>query len=179
MGEGATLMDYATVYSRMHEAAPKDWAGYTCCAHVDMIASLVKKHATRTMLDYGCGKGYQYLGRRIHEQWGGILPTCYDVGVRQLNAKPTGTFDGVICCDVLEHIEEHDVDAILADIFGYAKRFVFLSIACVPAKIRAPLPDGRNVHVTVKPPDWWRDKIEKANVNRVDVGVSFDTKVRA
>lgn len=178
MGEGSAL-NYGEVYSRMHEATPKDWAGYTCCGHVDKIAPLVKKHAARTMLDYGCGKGYQYLGRRIHEQWGGILPTCYDPGVRQLNAKPEGTFDGVMCCDVLEHIEERDVDGILADIFGYADKFVFLSIACVPAKVRALLPDGRNVHVTVKPPEWWLEKIAKANKKNVDVGTSFDTKERA
>jgi len=116
------------------------------------------------ILDYGCGKGYQYLARRVHETWGGVLPHCYDVGIKQFSRRPEGVFEGIICTDMMEHIDEPDVDSVLADVFGFAAvdrpAFAFLAISCAPSKKR-DLPDGRNVHLTVQPPAWWAEKIAR------------------
>lgn len=154
-------MDYGAVYSQFHENS-KLFPGYTIRRRVPDIARLVAEHKPTRMLDYGSGKGYQYLKYRVQDQWGGMLPHCYDVGVRQLAERPTGTFDGIICTDVMEHIEPADVDAVLADIFSFAgaKCFALLAISCIPSKSRA-LPDGRNVHLTLQPPDWWKAKLAK------------------
>jgi hypothetical protein len=46
------------------------------------------------LLDYGSGKGYQYLARRYHERWGGLLPHCYDIGVQQLSPSPRASSAG-------------------------------------------------------------------------------------
>ncbi len=129
-------------------------------ANSDEVVDLVElMHPTR-MLDYGCGKGYHYLRDRIHERWGGLLPHCYDPGVSHLSRKPDGKFGGIICAGVMEHIDEDDVDSVLTDIFSYADAwaFVFLFISCKPAKSKR-LPDGRNVHLTVQPPEWWEAKL--------------------
>src|SRR5690348_1646525 len=114
--------DYAKLYTELHRNE-KAFAGYSLKSYVDDIALLVERHNPKSLLDYGSGKGYQYLQKRMHERWGGLLPYCYDVGVRQLSEKPQGLFDGVICTDVMEHIAEEDVDAVLDDIFGYAESF--------------------------------------------------------
>ncbi len=117
------------------------------------------------IVTHNCGKGMQYLSKRAHEAWGGILPVCYDVGVPLLSARPQGQFDGVVCTDVMEHIETADVPAVLEDLFSFVathpsgpKAFAFFSICCKPAKHKT-LPDGRNVHLTVKPPGWWNTKL--------------------
>lgn len=151
-------MNYGEVYSRLHQNA-KHFHGMSIRPHVEAIAALVAQTQATTLLDFGCGKGFQYLGARLHERWGGILPHCYDVGVAPLSSRPTGrTFDGVICTDVLEHIEEADLENVLSEICGYATRFVFLAICCRPSKHKS-LPDGRNLHVTLRAPEWWREKL--------------------
>lgn len=157
--------DYAKLYAPFHENQ-KLFPGYTVERYVDTISALVERHSPESMLDYGCGKGYQYLGHRVHEKWGGMLPYCYDIGVRQLNARPNRKHDAVICTDVMEHIATPDIPEILKDIVSLCdigpRAFVFLGISCAPSKNKA-FPDGRNVHLTVQLPEWW-DEIIRKNV---------------
>jgi len=168
-------MDYAKTYGAMHDKNAKHFSGYSIKPYVQEIAGLVWDRLPHRMLDYGSGKGYQYLALRVHDHWGGILPICYDPGVVQLRIKPEGKFGGIICTDVMEHIEEADVDKVLDDIFSYADDhgFVFLAIACRPAK-RKRLPDGRNVHVTIKPPAWWDAKLAKYQRDGLTIRVVYD-----
>lgn len=152
-------MDYAKAYGALHQN-DKRFPGYSAGAYADAIKELVEEHRPERLLDFGSGKGFQYLARRIHERWGGLLPHCYDVGVRQLSIMPEGQFGGVICTDVLEHIERGDVPDILGKIFSKSQSngFVILGISCRPTK--KTLPDGRDVHVTIEPPSWWKKQIE-------------------
>lgn len=150
------MMDYAKAYRQLHARNRKIFGGFSIVEHVPAIAELVNEFKPDRILDYGCGKGLQYTQERVHDQWGGLMPALYDPGVKALSRKPEGKFGGIICTDVLEHIEEFDLPEILDDIFGYAadEAFVFFNVACRPAKSKR-LSDGRNVHVTVKPPEWW------------------------
>lgn len=168
-------MDYAKTYGAMHDKNAKHFSGYSIKPYVQEIAALVWDRLPRRMLDYGSGKGYQYLALRVQDHWGGILPVCYDPGVVQLRIKPDGKFGGIICTDVMEHIEEADVDEVLAEIFSFADdhAFVFLSIACRPAK-RKRLPDGRDVHVTIRPPDWWDAKLAKFQRDGLTIRAVYD-----
>jgi hypothetical protein len=154
-------MDYAKAYGELH-ANDKRFPGYSIGAYTDAIRGLVEEHKPERLLDFGSGKGFQYLVRRVHERWGGLLPYCYDVGVRQLSELPEGTFGGVLCTDVLEHIDEPDVPAILDTILSKVepRGFVLLGISCRPTK--KTLPDGRDVHLTIQPPSWWVKQIEAA-----------------
>lgn len=155
----------------MHMENPKVFSGSIDMETADIIAGLVRDTASRTMLDYGSGKGYQYLVARVHERWG-ILPTCYDPGVRQLARKPCGIFDAVICTDVLEHVPEEDALEVLEHIFSYAGRFAYLGICCRPAgKV---LPDGQNAHATIKPPVWWEERIALVKPDRLKVWTDYE-----
>lgn len=156
------MMDYQEEYGRLH-AKGKYFPGYSITPYVDVIAALVKQHKPERLLDYGCGRGLQYLKRRVHERWGGLLPYGYDIGVSGLDAKPEGTFGGVICTDVLEHIEERDVPGFLDELLSYAEPggFVFVTISCRPAN--KSFKDGRNLHLTIKPPSWWKKRLRDAD----------------
>ena len=162
---GLTL-DYGAEYRRLHENG-KHFRGRSIKSGLPDIIRLVKQTAPRRMLDYGCGKGLQYSEDMVHQQWGGCLPRLYDVGVPAFSKKPAGTFDAVICTDVMEHIDEQDVPAVLSDIFSYlpardddGESFAFFWISCRPAKNKR-LPDGRNVHLCVKPAAWWNEKLDR------------------
>jgi hypothetical protein len=145
-------------YEKLH-ADPGAFSGRSLNRHAVDIGVLVRATHAETLLDYGCGKAEQYTQDLAHLAWGGIVPTLYDPAVPQFAARPEGTFDGVICTDVLEHVLESDLKLMLRDVFGYARRFVFFSIATRPAK--RLLPDGRNAHVTVRDERWWRDRISE------------------
>lgn len=146
--------DLAAQYRAM--SAEGTFPGRSVVPFAPEIARIVHKTASRTLLDYGCGGGRQYTVDAIQMTWG-IMPTLYDPGVARFAARPAGTFDGVICCDVLEHVPEPDVPATIADVFGFARRFVFLAVCCREAS--KLLLDGRNAHLTVRPAGWWEWRI--------------------
>lgn len=171
---GDNVLDYARAYGEMHDS-PKRFPGYSLGAYVDSIAKLVAEHRPERLLDYGSGKGYQYLARRYHERWGGLLPHCYDIGVQQISAKPEGMFGGVINTDMLEHIEKPDLPAILDELLGYVAPggFLFLGISCRPT--RKKLPGGGDVHRTIEPPPYWIELVESRPLGwPVHVVAEFD-----
>lgn len=158
-------------YQQLHAESHKHFRGYTTKLIAAEVDRLVKETGAKTLLDYGCGKGFQYSERQYHERWGGILPTLYDPGVPEYSEKPKQQFDGVLCCDVMEHIPEEEVSTVLADIFRYAKKFVALQIFIGPSK--KLLPDGRNAHLTQQPPVWWRERIDAVNINNILCSTGF------
>ena len=177
-------MDYAAEYTKIHEQHPKFFAGMSLKRYVNDLVKIVAEHKPWCLLDYGSGKGYQYLKARYHERWGGLLPICFDIGVRQLSDRPLGKFDGIINTDMMEHIDEKDVPRILDDILSFSTgehavpdagmptlkvmvpSFVFFAISCVPDDKPFRLSDGRGVHVTLKDPAWWRARINEADKRR-------------
>jgi hypothetical protein len=85
---------------------------------------------------------------------------CYDPCHAPYSTLPTERFDGVITTDVLEHCPEEDLDWIIGELFGFARKFVFASIAAYPALTH--LPNGENAHCTVRPTGWWRERFQAA-----------------
>jgi hypothetical protein len=147
------------LYKQMHEKG--HFPGNSTAKNAAMIGELVKKHGARHILDYGSGKGAQYSELKLHEAWG-VTVGCYDPAVPELSKlpHPMTLFDGVICCDVLEHLEGRDLDVAIFNVTVRAAKFCFFSVATFPAK--KLLPDGRNAHLTLESKDWWRAKIDTA-----------------
>ena len=152
-------------YRQMH-LHPKMFRGRLADCYAAEIATLCQETGSSSLLDYGSGKGEQYTQQRQHERFGFPEPTCYDPGVPAFAVKPVDRtprqagFDGVLCLDVMEHVPEAHVDEVLAEIFGCARRFVYLVIFTAAA--RKHLPDGRNCHLTQRPPAWWNERIRAA-----------------
>jgi hypothetical protein len=174
------MLDYGAMYSQLHRS-DKVFRGHSIKSAVPFIVELVKQTQPRNLLDYGCGKGWQYTKDRAHDQWGGLMPHCYDVGWPPFAKKPKGLFDAVISTDVMEHIDEPDVHSILADIFSYlpprddgGESFAFFWISCRPA-MRKTLPDGRNVHLCVREPDWWDEMLNPFARNGLIIDARYET----
>lgn len=174
------------LYGRLHAEgetrlglpAAETFAGQSLTSHLGAIRALAGRFPARTLLDYGSGKGLLHRLRPLPLPGGGEAPsltahwglertTCYDPAFPPHAARPAETFDLVVCTDVLEHCPEEDLDWILGEIFGFARYGVYLCIACYPAK--KTLPNGENAHVTVRPPDWWRERLERAASRRPGV----------
>jgi 2-polyprenyl-3-methyl-5-hydroxy-6-metoxy-1,4-benzoquinol methylase len=141
-------------YRRMHAA--RLYPGTSILPWGPSIGHLVRRSGAVTLLDYGCGAGEQYTVHKLHKRWG-VRPVLYDPAVCGLDRKPESRFDGVICTDVLEHVPEDDLLAVVADLAGFARHWCFVTVCCRPAK--KSFADGTNVHVTIRPFGWWQKRL--------------------
>jgi 2-polyprenyl-3-methyl-5-hydroxy-6-metoxy-1,4-benzoquinol methylase len=120
---------------------------------------IVKRFLARvhpeSILDYGCGHGA--LIEVIRQRHPGVTVSGYDPGNSMFDIVPVAPSDVVLSTDVLEHVEPEHIDATLYAISVLIRKYGFFRIACYPA--RKLLPDGRNAHLIVEHPDWWREKI--------------------
>jgi hypothetical protein len=82
----------------------------------------------------------------------------YDPAIPEFSTRPSTPVDLLVSIDVLEHIEEADLDRTLAEMRGCCRDAIII-VDTVPSK--HTLPDGRNAHVTVRPHQWWAERIER------------------
>lgn len=174
------------LYRQMHEQgenflgipAEDTFPGKSLLPQAARIKRLIEATGSLTILDYGSGKGRQYEPTQLSDGKGGAWPgvldywdvdevVCYDPCYAAYARLPEGTFDGVVCTDVLEHCPEEDMDWIVGELFAYAKRFVFANVACYPASKR--LPTGENAHCTIRPPEWWQELFGAAAARQPDI----------
>jgi hypothetical protein len=154
------------------------YPGVSLLPHLARIKALIERTGARSVLDYGCGKGMQYeltnievpgVGRcaSVVDYWDLDEISCYDPCHPPHSTLPAGRYDGVISTDVLEHCTAEDLPWIVGEMFGYAQRFVYASVACYPA--RTHLPNGENAHITVQPLTWWESLFETVARNQPGV----------
>jgi len=160
------------LYRDMHQEGHFSGAG--CLNYRAEIRSLVQQFDTNSVLDYGCGKGRQFrmkpipLNHKLRvyaESWQDALGVEYLEGYDPCYAKrakrPRGTFGGVYCTSVLEHVMEQDVLSVLEDIFSFAEQWVFITVGTTLAKKDLPGEGNGNAHVTLKPVTWWMGQVRK------------------
>ncbi len=185
-----------TMYQQMHSEgdainaieAEKTFDGNSLTSHVQAIGNCIRMSQSKTLLDYGCGKARVYENAEAQSPdgqtvkglkaiWGLDEISLYDPGYAPYQGYPTGQYDAVISTDVLEHITKEDMDWVVAEILGFAQKFVFLNIACYPAK--KILPNGENAHITQESPGWWLDLIHgiwRSNFDSLEVFLAIDDK---
>lgn len=150
-------------YRELVEAGSDNFHGLTIVRHSVEIGNLCAQYAARTAIDIGSGKGDQYEEpHRLREKWCLDSVRLYDpaFATHDTPPEPGELFDAVLCCDVLEHVPEPEVDAFVAMLFRHAGKFVWASVCCRPAK--KFFEDGTNMHVTVRRFSWWNEKFEAA-----------------
>lgn len=143
----------------------KTFSGNGCLKHWRDIVALAGLVGAKTGLDYGCGKGNQYV--KMIELDGhppttleaafGFTVDKFDPAVEQFQGTDlTAQRDLVWCTDVMEHIPEEDIDFVASELNRLARKALFVTVATYPAKKQ--LPNGENAHVTVKPVEWWEER---------------------
>ena len=143
--------DYQAQLSEMHSKGQFVRGGKL----LKSVNPFFKQYQPSSVLDYGCGHGG--LMAAIKEAYPAMQVEGYDPGNPKHNRMPKRFFDAVISGDVFEHIEPEHLDATLQLISSKILRCGWFRIACYPAKKH--LPDGRNAHLIIETPDWWRNKI--------------------
>ena len=124
----------------------------------------IDQYLPTSIMDFGCGHGA--LMASISQAYPNIRVEGYDPGNPEHNRIPKRSFDAVVSADVFEHIEPEHLASTLQLISDKIQVAGWFRIACYPAKKH--LPDGRNAHLIVESPDWWRKQL-LANMNVVIV----------
>jgi len=126
-------------------------------------------HKGDKVIDFGCGtgratkalmdQGYRVLGVDF-------VANCLDDNITipfclaNLWDLPEGiSGDWGYCCDVMEHIPEARVDDVLANIARSVKRGAFFNICFVGDTFGVAV--GEVLHETVRPPEWWEQKLKR------------------
>jgi cyclopropane fatty-acyl-phospholipid synthase-like methyltransferase len=119
------------------------------------IQPFLKQYQPTSVLDFGCGHGA--LMASIQQAYPAVRVEGYDPGNPAHNRVPKRSFDAVVSADVFEHIEPNYLAETLRTISNKMIIAGWFRIACYPAKKQ--LPDGRNAHLIVETPAWWREKL--------------------
>ncbi len=116
----------------------------------------------KTVLDYGCGKGQ--MGEYLRQRFPNITVHEYDPGMpAPFNMTPTGQFDLVLTCDVLEHVEPRLIDDTIVRLQELTGKVLYNNIACTPTghTFRTGPYVGEDIHLIVEEPRWWRAKFNQ------------------
>jgi hypothetical protein len=118
------------------------------------VKLLIEKYNISSILDFGCGKGL--LVNSLKKEFPEITVYGYDPSDPDKNTLPKKV-DMILSFDVLEHIEPQFINETLISLKTICDKVMHHVIACHPAK--RVLSDGRNAHLIVEPPEWWKLKI--------------------
>jgi 2-polyprenyl-3-methyl-5-hydroxy-6-metoxy-1,4-benzoquinol methylase len=123
--------------------------------HRARVAELAKQVEAKTLLDFGCGRSS--LAKALKFYGSKLRISEYDPGRPKKATLPRGPFDMVVCTDVMEHVETDQVGTVIGAIAARTTKRAFFVIDCIEAN--QLLPDGRNAHLTVRPPQWWEYQV--------------------
>jgi hypothetical protein len=121
-----------------------------------MIAHHILPHVilsrAESVIDYGCGRS------RLPDIISHYAPcTRYDPAIPEYAALPADKcFDLAVCVDVMEHIPEEEIDRAIRRISELSINAVFVIDT---REAKHVLPNGQNAHVTVRPAEWWRQRL--------------------
>jgi len=150
--------EYREQQAQMH-AAPRGYGGANTDGYGAVCMRVIEQHAPVSVLDYGAGKGH--LGEYLFSHGFKGFYRPYDPAIPYWSDTPQPS-DLVCCFDVLEHIEPEYLDNVLADL-----QRVIVQRGCISVHHRLAkksLPDGRNAHLIIEPPEWWHDKLARCFV---------------
>jgi hypothetical protein len=145
-------VDLIEQYRQMHRERAY---GATSVKKAPYILPYVQLLKARTVIDYGCGQSS--LAELISERCGAKV-TRYDPGLPAYDERPNGRFDLLINIDVLEHVPEDAVDGVIAEMATLSDKAIII----IDTRLAATtLSDGRNAHLTLRPPRWWKGRLAR------------------
>lgn len=140
--------------------------------YCDRAIELMKIQVGDSLVDIGCGSGKVsavFLSKGINVAGIDIAYNCLDQNINiplktgclwsEKFMSTVGLYDYGFCCDVMEHIPTNKVDNVLGLISKIVSKSTFFNISLTPDSCGKLI--GEPLHLTVKPREWWKAKLEK------------------
>lgn len=129
--------------------------GTSSVKYLRFLRPEIKLLRPESVVDYGCGQS-----RFLDELDLGypVQKHRFDPAIPDYAETLKEQVDLLVSIDVLEHVEENDLDEVIADMRRICRNAIIV-VDTKPAKHR--LPDGRNAHVTLRSHAWWREKLSE------------------
>lgn len=133
----------------------------------DKVKTLLSEYNINSILDFGCGKGL--FVESMKKEFPFITSYGFDPSHKLYNQIPNHNVDMIVSFDVLEHIEPENLNNVLGLLHLKCNKVMHHLIACHPAK--RFLSDGRNAHLIIEEPNWWRNKFNYQGWKIIDENV--------
>lgn len=117
------------------------------------VSDIISHYKISSILDFGCGKGR--LVSQLENTYPSIKIFGYDPAQENFMTLPSAV-DMIVSFDVLEHIEPEFLEPTLDSLHKICNKILHVVIACHPSK--RFLSNGKNAHLIIEPPDWWKLK---------------------
>ncbi len=129
------------VGAEFHKKYPAKWAGDSTVHYKEEIKKYVERHYARSLLDYGCGKGWHYQKNIVGNLYGTENnPMSFDeyLGIKQIfkfdpcvpeyNILPPKDqkFDAVILIQSLPFVPDDDIHWVKNLLMSYTGKFCFI-----------------------------------------------------
>ena len=124
--------------------------GIASFGFAEQVGACIRHMSAETVTDYGAGK--KNLKKALDSLGvGGYVYQAFDPVFPEYGEALEA--DLVCCIDVLEHVEPHLLDSVLADLRRVTQNIGFFTVHTGPAVKK--LSDGRNAHLIQQSPTWW------------------------
>jgi len=151
--DGTTVMQNSDAYTKELERLHARKSFGTASGVPGILQSFLDDRPdVKSILDFGCGKGTPLQSLSNKDM------TIYNYDPITNPIELPKQVDLVYSRDVLEHIEPEQIDSVLNKLFTISNKYQHHLIACHPAK--KGLSDGRNAHLIIERPKWWKQKIQ-------------------
>ena len=169
--------EYKQTLIDTHEATKSTWGGGHSVDKLPKYESEMSKLGVKTILDYGCANGKFKVFMTKHKKH--LSVSEYDPGIVGKDTPPKPA-DYIVCCDVMEHVEENFLDSVMGHLKSLILKGGFFNISTKDAV--TILSDGTNAHKIVKDGNWWVDIFKKyfdvydVEINRIDTSFKVRPK---
>lgn len=151
----------------------KVWQGLHMTSYVPSIKKLATKHNINSLLDYGCGKGYQYSKTREWEP--GIVSTLdqylgvddvykFDPCWKEFETPPPvdKKFDAIILIQCIGFIPDSDMPALKQMLMQQTSKFCFIGEAySTYGNVKTKKPHGKPENFSARrSPEWFSEQFK-------------------
>ncbi|TDW25946.1 methyltransferase family protein [Rhizobium azibense] len=137
-------------YAHLHSSGVYGFGG----RHLPEVLPHLMAFKPESLIDYGAGRSR--IAERLGKKAGIRDVVAFDPAIPDRATPPNRRFSVVVSFDVLEHIPEEEMDAVLREMATLAPNALHV-IDTRPAK--ATLSDGRNAHVSQHDEEWWLERL--------------------
>ena len=152
--------------SQIFQQKSINWGGLGSYQYIQQLREIVQQHRCETMLDYGCGKGLQYPPDAYNfAQLIGIQDyAMHDPAYKKYAELPSGTWDLVICLDVLPFIPESDIDTVIDLMLSRCNKICVIALQKIPESKKNT---SKKPFVCVRDHEWWQAKLSHEKIHLI------------